>query len=72
MAYKEFRQAAGNEDDLWPAIHLSKDPSTFAVLFEDAAALVGLSIAFLGLFLSQYLDKLVFDGIASMLIGAVL
>ncbi|HET9377118.1 MAG TPA: hypothetical protein VFO40_19240, partial [Chthoniobacterales bacterium] len=55
-----------------PAIHLSKDPSIFAVLFEDSAALLGLLIAFIGLLLTQILEKSVFDGIASLLIGIVL
>jgi len=72
VAYGEFRKSAGNADDLLPANHLSKDPSIFAVLFEDSAAVLGLFIAFLGLLLSQLLEKPIFDGIASLLIGIVL
>jgi cation diffusion facilitator family transporter len=72
VAYKEFRLSAGDDDDLWPAIHLSKDPSIFAVLFEDSAALLGLLIAFIGLLFSQFLGKPVFDGMASIFIGIVL
>jgi len=72
VAYSEFRKSAGDADDLLPAIHLSKDPSIFAVLFEDSAALLGLFIAFIGLLLSQLLERPVFDGVASLLIGIVL
>jgi cation diffusion facilitator family transporter len=49
VAYREFRSKAGNDEDLLPAVHGSKDPSTYAVLFEDGAALAGLVIAFAGL-----------------------
>jgi divalent metal cation (Fe/Co/Zn/Cd) transporter len=70
VAYREFRKSAGTDDDLWPAIHISKDPSVFAILFEDAAALLGLF--FLGLFLGQTLGKPYLDGVASICIGVVL
>ena len=50
----------------------SKDPTTFVVLFEDSAALIGLAIAALGIALSQLTGSPSFDGIASLLIGAVL
>ena len=72
VAYSEFRKAAGQEDDLLPAIHLSKDPSTFAVLFEDTAALIGLLIAFLGIFLGHQLHRPWIDGAASVAIGLIL
>ncbi|HEY2736053.1 MAG TPA: cation diffusion facilitator family transporter [Polyangiales bacterium] len=58
--------------ELLDAVHESKDPPSFIVLFEDSAALIGLAIAFLGIFLSQLLKQPVFDGIASILIGLVL
>ena len=47
-------------------IHDSKDPASFVVLFEDSAALLGLAIAFVGIFLSQRLHMPVFDGLASI------
>jgi divalent metal cation (Fe/Co/Zn/Cd) transporter len=51
---------------LLPAIRGSKDPSTFAILFEDGAALAGLLIAFLGLLFAQILQKPSLDAIASI------
>lgn len=72
VAYREFRQSTRASDDLWPAILLSKDPSVFAVIFEDSAALLGLAIAAIGLALSQIFRIPMFDAMASMCIGLIL
>jgi cation diffusion facilitator family transporter len=56
----------------WKAFRASKDPSVFVVLFEDASDLLGLLIAFLGVFLSHWLNMPVLDGVASVLIGLLL
>jgi cation diffusion facilitator family transporter len=53
-------------------IHSTKDPTSFSVLLEDSAALLGLAIALLGIFLSQLLHQPYFDGGASILIGLLL
>jgi cation diffusion facilitator family transporter len=53
-------------------IHESKDPPSFIVLFEDSAALIGLALAFIGIYLSQRLELPVLDGVASIAIGLVL
>ena len=58
--------------DLFGAIHESKDPPSFIVLFEDSAALIGLLIAFAGIYLSVRFNAPVLDGAASILIGVVL
>jgi divalent metal cation (Fe/Co/Zn/Cd) transporter len=56
----------------WKAVKRSKDPSTFVVLFEDAADLLGLIVAFLGVFLGHHYNNHYFDGIASIIIGIIL
>jgi len=56
----------------WQALHNSKDPSTFTVVAEDSAALAGLAIAALGVYLSHRLSMPVLDGAASVLIGVLL
>jgi cation diffusion facilitator family transporter len=54
------------------AIHRSKDPSVFVVVYEDSAALAGLVVAFVGVLLSHLLDLPVLDGVASVVIGLIL
>jgi len=71
IALREFRAAKG-ELGWFAAVHQSKDPSTFIVLFEDSAALVGLAIAAAGTAASEVLGRPEFDGIASIGIGIVL
>jgi cation diffusion facilitator family transporter len=50
----------------------SKDPTSFVVLLEDSAALAGLVIAFVGIFLGHEFGMPYFDGIASVAIGVLL
>ena len=71
IALRNFKGAMGYSE-LFNAIRNSKDPPSFMVIFEDSAALTGLMIAFAGTYLSVRLDLPVLDGIASILIGAVL
>jgi cation diffusion facilitator family transporter len=54
------------------AIHTTKDPTSFSVLLEDSAALLGLLVALLGIFLSQTFNQPYFDGAASIVIGMLL
>ena len=49
-----------------------KDPTTYTILAEDAAALTGLIVAALGVSLSQLLQMPILDGVASVLIGVLL
>jgi divalent metal cation (Fe/Co/Zn/Cd) transporter len=72
VAYREFRNSTAQDDGLWPAIQRSKDPSLFAVLFEDAAALLGIFAAFLGFSLGRALHRPYLDGVASIAIGLIL
>jgi len=70
-ALKEFRRTKGNRS-YYEAIHKEKNPTTFVVLFEDSAAMLGLIIAFLGIALGRWTGIHLFDGIASILIGIIL
>jgi cation diffusion facilitator family transporter len=54
------------------AVRASKDPSVFAVLLEDGAALAGLAVAAAGTGLAVWLGDPRFDGAASILIGCLL
>lgn len=56
----------------WAAFRSSKDPTTFMVLFEDSAALVGIVIAAAATALSLWLDAPWIDGTGSILIGVLL
>jgi len=71
IALRQFLKQAGTEP-FWEAIHRSKDPTTYTVLAEDSAALAGLAIAALGIWLSHRFDLPVMDGAASLLIGVLL
>ncbi|MDV2469692.1 cation diffusion facilitator family transporter [Acinetobacter chinensis] len=71
VALKAFKKTKGSLG-YFEAFRRSKDPTTFTVLFEDSAALIGLFIALLGIFLAHQLDMPVLDGVASILIGVVL
>lgn len=54
------------------SVRASKDPSLFAVLLEDAAALTGLAIALAGVSAAVLLDWPQADGVASVGIGLLL
>jgi len=71
FAFKEFGKVKGNRGYI-EAVQQGKDPSMFVVLFEDSAALLGLFIALLGIWLTQVTGILIFDGLASILIGLIL
>lgn len=71
VALREFRARKGKLG-YFKAFRLSKDPTTFTVLLEDSAALLGLLVALAGLVSAQLLDRPVLDGIASIGIAAVL
>lgn len=71
IALKAFRKIKGQQG-YFEAFRRSKDPTTFTVLFEDSAALIGLFIALIGIYLSHALNMPMLDGLASILIGIVL
>ena len=71
MALKEFNSRKGRRGYL-EAVKKGKDSSLIVVLFEDSAAMLGLIVAFFGVFLSQLTGWPYFDGIASVVIGLIL
>jgi cation diffusion facilitator family transporter len=70
-AVREFARAKG-DGGWWEEVRRSKDPTTFIVLFEDSAAMFGLIVAAIGVFLAQYTGNPVWDGAASIVIGVAL
>lgn len=71
VALREFRLRKGRLG-YFEAFRQSKDPSTFTVLLEDSAALLGLLIAFLGVLGTQLFGEPRVDGVASIGIAFVL
>jgi cation diffusion facilitator family transporter len=71
IALREFRRAKGNLG-YFEALKRSKNPPTFIVLLEDSAALLGLVIAFAGMFAAERLAMPALDGVASLGISFLL
>ena len=71
FAFKEFSSTKGKWT-YFQAVRRGKDPTTFVVLFEDSAAMLGLLVAFAGIGLAQWTGILYFDGLASIIIGLLL
>ncbi|WP_437486341.1 cation diffusion facilitator family transporter [Sorangium sp. So ce1014] len=70
ISVHEFKKKAGQ--GYLAAMRSSKDPTTFTIVLEDSAALAGLAIAFLGVWLGHSLGNPYLDGAASIGIGLVL
>jgi cation diffusion facilitator family transporter len=71
FAFREFSAIKGKHGYV-EAVKRGKDPSMFVVLFEDSAAMLGLVVAFLATVLSHTTGMVIFDGIASIVIGLIL
>jgi cation diffusion facilitator family transporter len=73
LAYRGYRRMVrGRNIPLWQFLVLSKDPSLFATLLEDGAALTGLALAALGVIGEGWLGLEWADGTASIAIGLLL
>ena len=71
VALQEFL-ASKKDESFWKAIRASKDPTIFTILFEDSAALVGLFVAFIGVFSGHLLGNVYLDGVAAIIICIIL
>lgn len=71
IALKQFEKTRKNRP-FFQALIESKDSTTIAIVVEDSAALIGLIIALLSVFLGQVTGWVYFDGIGSVLIGVLL
>jgi len=68
---KAFNKQQG-DIPFWQAVTQSKDPTVFIVLLGDFGDLLGIIVAFLGIYIGHRLHDPHYDGIASMLIGVIL
>ena len=71
VALRQFQRVKG-QVGFFEAIRSSKDPTSFAVVLEDCAALVGILIAFVGVLAAQLAGDPRLEGVASVGIGLVL
>jgi len=70
-AFRQF-DAARAGASWWTALRQTKDAPTVIVLLENGAAMAGIVVAALGLFVSQLTGSPYFDGAASIVIGLIL
>jgi cation diffusion facilitator family transporter len=71
IALRNFNKMRG-DTPFWRAVKKSKDPPNFVVLFEDAADVLGLLVAFAGVYIGHAYNAPWADGIASIIIGIML
>ncbi len=74
--YQEVKEAHHEGLTFFEYLRLSKDPTAKTVIFEDSAALLGIIIAAVGIYLTDHHtgpgEGAYWDGVASILIGLVL
>jgi len=68
---KEFRHVAAGRG-VRRALTAARDPPVLTVLFADLAALFGLMVALAGITLAHYTGNVVWDGVASIVVGLAL
>ncbi|CAL1519089.1 cation diffusion facilitator family transporter [Chitinophaga sp. MM2321] len=71
IAIREFNKTRGSTG-FWKAVINSKDPSSFLVLFEDGAAVLGLITVFVLMLINHAFNMPFLDGVASILVGLLL
>ncbi len=70
FAFREFRKASGGKE-ISEALEYG-DPATIAILYEDGAAVIGVIIAFFGIWLSSLTNSPLWDAVGSIMIGVLL
>ncbi|HEU4468130.1 MAG TPA: cation transporter [Nitrososphaeraceae archaeon] len=68
----EARGEKVNLYTLFKEFQESKDPTILTVMVEDSAALLGIAIAAIGIYLTNVTNNMIYDALASISIGAVL
>jgi cation diffusion facilitator family transporter len=71
VSVRGFRRMRGARG-VWETIRSSKDPTSFVIVLEDSAALIGIVLAAAGITLAHVLDQPAYDAAASILIGVLL
>jgi cation diffusion facilitator family transporter len=73
QAFRQTRKMAQQlERNTLEQVLISSDPTLRAVFAEDAAALIGLVVAFAGVFLHQITGSAVLDAVGSIIVGVLL
>lgn len=72
LAARALTQGSGPGSGFWLQLRTSKDPAVFASVLENLAALLGLALALLGVYLGHSLNNPYLDGAASVAIGLLL
>jgi cation diffusion facilitator family transporter len=72
VSYRELLARKDPNESTWDEIIGSKDPAVFTVFLEDSAGLIGVLLAFFGIFFGQVFHNPYFDPIASLLIALLL
>ncbi|HEX4460772.1 MAG TPA: cation diffusion facilitator family transporter [Polyangia bacterium] len=71
VAMKEFRHIRAGRG-IRRTLQEARDPTVLTVMFEDLAALFGLVVAFIGIWLTHRTGDSVYDGAASIVVGVAL
>ena len=71
VAIRELLRRSGPRA-FWLRVHSSKDPAVYTTFFEDLAALLGIAVAFAGVYLGHRFHDPSWDAGASILIGVIL
>lgn len=72
VSRRELERCRRPGESLWQTARRSMDVLVFTVFIEDSAALIGITIAACGVWLSHHFDNPYFDPAASVAIGLVL